>query len=288
MTRTRFYVLRLCQAFGLQFKSRHAIAAANEAHLQQEAEEILGEFCWKELEKVEELSMEYWNLRKLSKEREIMAKKIDETEEVLTQAQSAKSEQIELVMESTKDLVNERDEVMDKSDRLSAERELIINEARSIKRRHDGTKAKLEVLSEEGKESDVAFSKATEDLQELKKRFKKLRTRRDELTEKIDVLEKEISEVNERIEERRSKIQEESAGNHGLIGDAHKDISQTRAKLGLLEQEMNTMFRNIGKFVVGNVRDPEISILARPHRGLISQIKILENSVEMNRHLSRR
>ncbi|MFT6382553.1 MAG: hypothetical protein ACJAXZ_004055, partial [Akkermansiaceae bacterium] len=64
MTRTRFSIAALLQSFGVIRKTRRLTDSAFEMHLMQDGEELLGSFCWRNLEEIEDLSMEYWNLRR--------------------------------------------------------------------------------------------------------------------------------------------------------------------------------------------------------------------------------
>lgn len=288
MTRSRYYLLRLGQAFGIKFFQRHGTAAATESHLLREAEEILGALCWRELENVEELSTEYWQLRKLGKEHESLLKEIEDAQETLTTSHSKRAAYLEEVVGSTRELVDERDEALEDHDRLASERQLVLGEARSIKRRHDGLKAKLEVLSEEGKEDQEGVAEAKEELATLKKRFRFLRTRRDEIGEEIGKLDEVIARLDKEIEGRRDKVKAESSGDFEAIGKANRDISSTRNRLLALEDKINGIHSEIGKHLAANPNDPVLAKVARPHRRLITQIRLLRDSVRMNRILSNR
>ena len=68
MTRTRYMIATFLQYFGVGRKVKRLTDAAFETHLMQDGEEILGAYCWKNIENIEELSMEYWNLRRLERE----------------------------------------------------------------------------------------------------------------------------------------------------------------------------------------------------------------------------
>jgi hypothetical protein len=50
--------------------------AASEMHLLREAEAYLGAAIWEKVENIEALSVEYWNLRKLIKERDDVRNKL--------------------------------------------------------------------------------------------------------------------------------------------------------------------------------------------------------------------
>ena len=288
MTRSRFYILRLGQAFGIKFTSKHGAAAANESHLLRDAEEILGSLVWRDLENVEALSMEYWRLRKLTKEHDTLLADIADAQNILSTSHNKRAAYLEEVVGSTKELVDEREKLLGQYDRLTAERDLILGEARSIKRRHDGIKAKLEVLAEEGKSDEDGYKESEEELLGLKKRFRSLRTRRDEVTTDLSELEKAMEDLDKDIEERRSKAKTESSEDFDNISKANRDISLTRGKINQLEDEIQSLLLEVGRHLCENQDDPEVADLLRPHRRLISQIKILRDSVHMNRILGRR
>ena len=77
MTTSRYLIARIGLAFGIQRRQRRMAEAASETHLLREAEQILGERIWENVEAVEELGIEYWNLRRLYAERERLRKEID-------------------------------------------------------------------------------------------------------------------------------------------------------------------------------------------------------------------
>ena len=75
MTSSRYLVARVAQAFGYFRRAQRMADAASEMHLLREAEAQLGATIWEKVENIEELSVEYWNLRKLIKERDEVARK---------------------------------------------------------------------------------------------------------------------------------------------------------------------------------------------------------------------
>src|SRR5690606_27932565 len=86
MTQSRFYLARIAQAFGVQRRQRRMAEAAAEMHLLREAEQVLGLALWERVEAIEALGVEYWNLRKLHKEREDLRAQLEECEAILADA----------------------------------------------------------------------------------------------------------------------------------------------------------------------------------------------------------
>ena len=77
MTSSRYLIARLAQTFGYFRRNQRMGDAASEMHLLREAEAQLGFAIWEKVEDIEELSVEYWNLRKFIKEKELIRKKIE-------------------------------------------------------------------------------------------------------------------------------------------------------------------------------------------------------------------
>ena len=287
MTRSRYLAIRVCQAFGIRLTARHVGNAATELHLLREAEEILGGLCWRDLENFEDLSVEYWNLRKLDKEQVELSTQIASASDVLQQSHDQRAELLEKVVECTKDLVADRENLIEKSERLGAERELILREARAVKRRHDGLKAKLEVLTEEDGQLETINNTKSE-ISELKTRFGTLRTRRNDLTERLKELDASIKKIDDQIETRRKDIREEAFGSYQSIGKANRDISTNRAELGIIDKEMSSLFCEIGRYLCLNSSTPDTQSILWKNRALIGQMKALRTSINLNNILGGR
>ena len=288
MTQTRYLLWRLAQTFGIAMRQRHATNAAAEMHLLREAEEVLGRLAWEDAEQIEELSVEYWSLRKLSKQYGELSGRIDSASVNLENSHHHRTELMGAVVNSTKDLVAERSKLVETNERLNSRRETILAEARSVKRRHSGIKAKLEVLVGEGSLSTPEVDASKKDLLSLKRQFKTLRDQRDEVAAKISATESELKELETQIESRRSEIRDEALGNYQNIGKANRDISSNRAELGALENEMITLYSEIGRYILAHRHDPAAAPVAAKHRSLTSQMTALRISINLNNRLSGR
>ena len=288
MTRTRYLLWRIGQNFGISMTRRHATNAASELHLLREAEEILGRLCWIDAENIDELSVEYWNLRKLTKRHEDLGQKIDSANDSLQKSHDHRSELLGLVADSTKDLVAERETLITKSERLASEREVILADARSVKRRHDGIKTKLDFLTSESGTHTPAVEESKKELLKLKGRFKSLREIRDTLAVKIDNLDKEIKSLDARIEKRRGDMRDEAFGSYQNIGKANRAISSTRSEFGNLENEMVLLFADIGRYILTNHTHPMLAKMVRKNRSLVNQMAALRISINFNNQLSGR
>ena len=288
MTQTKYLLWRIAQTFGIAMRQRHATRAAAEMHLLREAEEILGRLAWEDAETIEDLSVEYWSLRKLSKQYDELSGRIDSANVNLQKSHHQREELLGAVVDSTKDLVAERNKLVETNERLNVERETVLAEARTVKRRHSGIKAKLEVLVGEGSQASSEVDASKKELLALKRTFKGLRDRRDEVSVKISNIESELKELETRIESRRSEMRDEALGNYQNIGKANRDISNDRAELGSLENEMIALYSEIGRYILAHRRDPNVSSVAAKHRSLTNQMSALRVSINLNNRLSGR
>ena len=286
MTQTRYFLWRTAQAFGISIRRRHATNAATEFHLMREAEEVLGQLAWQDTEDIEDLSVEYWNLRRMSKNHQKISDEIEAANLDLQRSQDQRTELLGLVVDSTKDLVEERRVMEDAGARLRAEHEVIISDARAIRRRHDGIKAKLEVLIAEEPDDTPDIVASKEELLRLKTQFKKLRERRDTVVTEIESFDSSLEAIGSRIETKRSSVRGEARDSYQTLGQANRDLSHNRMELNSLEGQMNIFFAEIGRYILAHYREPALSAIASRHHGLIKQISALGLSIRLNRRLA--
>ena len=155
MTTTRYIFARIVQAFGVNRRQRRMAEAASEMHLLREAEQVLGQSVWERVEDVEELGVEYWNLRKLIKERGEIREKLSEAELILADAHEQRSNLLGAKSEPQQELEEHRIELLTGLEKLAKERDSVIQQAREIRRIYDGLKMKLEVMRSEEHTSEL-------------------------------------------------------------------------------------------------------------------------------------
>ena len=171
-------------------------------------------------------------------------------------------------------------------ERLKSEHEIVISDARSIRRRHGGIKAKLEVLIAEGYGDNPEIDSSKEELLSLQKTFKTLRERRNAVVTEIETAESSLSEIESRIETKRTSIRGETLGSYQNLGRANRDLSQNRLELNSLEGQMSGFFAEVGRYILAKHRDPALAEVASRHHGLIKQISALGLSIRLNRRLA--
>lgn len=285
MTTTRYILARIVQAFGVNRRQRRMAEAASEMHLLREAEQVLGQSVWERVEEVEELGVEYWNLRKLMKERDEIRAKLDECESILAEAHEQRSTLLGAKSTPQQELEEHRVELLAELEKLAKERDSVIQQAREIRRIYDGLKMKLEVLQREG--TSEAIEKTRSRMLELKSRFTELKQDRDRVAAKIAEGDAEVDAIDTQLTEERQKHRAEASVAFQQIGQANRDISSHKAQLGLIDTQMRQLFSEIGRHVSRNafVSD-QCRSAAKGHIPMIDVMRALRKSVAMNHRLA--
>jgi len=287
MTPTKFFVARVAQAFGIHRKTKRMSDAASEMHLLRDAETFLGKAVWENVAEIDELSVEYWNLRKLVKERDGIRERLQACEEQLAVAHAERSTLLNSQSEGQPGgVVEERAAVMGRLESLARKRDEIVARAREVRRSYDGLKMKLEVLTKEfGADTPDAVA-AREKLEGLKGKFADLKQERAEVAAAIEAGDAELDAFEAKLSEQRQTRREQASQAFQVIGDANREISTHRAELGLIDTQMRQLQAEIGRFVSRNPRNQACSDASREHRGLVEVMHALRASIAMNHRLA--
>ncbi len=290
MTSTRFYVARLAQAFGFFRRNQRMADAAGEMHLLREAEAQLGNAVWTKVENIEALSVEYWNLRRFSKEHESAEARIAECQARLDQAHEDRSTVLNNTPEDQQTLLDERVSLLTNLEELAIERDRIVTEAREVRRSYDGLKMKLEVISNEAQNSSVALHEINNvktRLLELKRHFGELKQQRIDIGKKIENGDAEVDLVDGKIKETRQTRRVSASEAFLVIGDGNKEISSLRAESAVLETQMRHLYAEIGRYVSRNAyTDPACAAAASGNRGLVDIMRAIRRSIALNHRLA--
>jgi len=290
MTSSRYYVARLAQAFGYFRKSQRMADAASEMHLLREAEAQLGMAIWENVENIEELSVEYWNLRKFMKERELISEKIIQCQVRLDTAHQERATLLTSAPEIHQELIDERVALLTLGERLAWERDELVAKARGIRRSHEGMMMKLAVLAEEstGAESEKEEIKQVKSqIEQFKVTFAELKQERVRVGELLAENDVKIDLVDAKLEEKKMDRRVHASEAFMVIGDGNKTISLLRAESALLETQMRQLYAEIGRHVSRNVnRHPACAAAASSHQGLVDVMRALRRSIALNHRLA--
>lgn len=287
MTTTRYFIARVALAFGIQRRQRRLGDAASETHLLREAEQILGERIWENVEAVEELGIEYWNLRRLYSEREKLRARLDESEEVLSLAHEERASLLGEKSSVQDQLEEDRNNLITELEELARERDNVVHKAREVRRLYDGLKTKLEVLREEEREDADVQKKTQVRMIELRRQFEELKGGRDKVAHEIKGHDSGLDEIDQKLDTERKKHREEASVAFQQIGDANRAISECKAELGVIETRMRLLFGEIGRHISRNSAvNSECRSASRNHRPMVEVMSQLRKSINMNHRLS--
>ncbi len=287
MTPTRYFICRIAQTLGFRRKTLRMGDAAGEMHLLKEAEAHLGMAVWKNVEHNEDLSVEYWNLRKLSKERDRVAAELGKCEALLALAHEERASLLGISNEPFQDLIDERQGVLNDLEKFAQQRDAVVARAREIRRNYDGLKMKQEVLTKEGGHSQEQVEKINKRLAELKQDFIALKNERHTIAAKIEQGDARIDAIEIQIRERKKERREKASGAFQHIGDANQEMSNFRAELGLLDTRMRQLYSEIGRHVSRNApHDAECDKACKEHRGMVDVMSALRRSIQLNHRLA--
>lgn len=293
MTKSRYILARIALAFGYVRKTHRLSEAAAESHLLREAETYLGMSVWEHAEPIDALSVEYWNLRKLIKERAEVDRKVVECRKRLDQSHEERAALLNGTPEQNVALMEERAARMADLENLAYQRDKLVAEARDVRRLYLGTKTKLEVIKEERGTKPLRVEDLNEiegitaRLDEIRTQFDALKLKRTEMGKMIEEAERMLDEVDERIAALRQERRERAAEAFQVIGDMNKELSQLRANVGVIEVRMRQLFSDVGRHISLNVAtDAKCAEAARKQQALVSIMQALRTSVNLNQKLA--
>lgn len=290
MTTTRYLIARFAQAFGFIRKGQRMSDAASEMHLLREAEAYLGSAIWEKVENIEALSVEYWNLRKLIKERDEVRRRLGQCQELLDRAHEERANLLNATPETNQELMDERAALLGELEQLTLKRDRIVADAREVRRTYVGLKMKLEVLSNDaggagGRSEELTQVRSR--LMELKERFNVLKQQRVEVGELIEQGDAQLDIVDQKLREQRQERRVRASEAFQVIGEGNKEISILRAESGVLDTQMRQLYAEIGRYVSRHAsHDPACATAAASHHGLVDVMRALRRSIALNHKLA--
>lgn len=285
MTITGYFFFTLATAFGYRRRSKRLSTMATETFLLKEAEAYLGKELWEDTENIEELSLEYWNLRKLNNQRVHILAELDECEQNLTKIHQKKADVRVHSDDPSQDLLNSRQNYLNSLDNLAKQRDEIINNANNIRRAYESIKSKHEILTKEGADNPEYFENITNRLSQLKSEFATLKSKHAAVAKTIVEEDSKIDKIDAEIMLHQNNRRRTDPDTQQLGNINHK-ISTLRADLISNDIQTRQLYIDIGKYVSRNFLNPECLQLRGKKRGLIKVMQELRKSILLNRKLA--
>ena len=290
MTTTRYFMARFAQAFGVIRRNQRMSDAASEVHLLREAEAYLGKLVWEKVEQIERLAVEYWNLRKLYKERNIVVERLTEFEAKLEAAHQERANLLSITPLLNPEINEQRIAILTELEEKSLQRDAVVAKARQVRRTYDGLKMKLEVITKEladTEERQAEIDQVKNRLLALKQEFVALKQERLAIGEEIDAGDVKLDLIERNLEVHRRERRAHASATFQTIGEINKDLAILRAEDGLLDTRMRQLYADIGRYVSRNVhQDPHCMEATKTHRALVEVMRALRRSVALNHRLA--
>lgn len=287
MTKTRYLIARLLQSFGIERKNKRLADAALEMHLMTDGEELLGGQCWQNITDIEELSVEYWELRRLSDEALELQQKISEAESILLEAQQNRAQIVGTSAGQNQNNQSKREQTYLKFDQLNKKRDSMMTEATVVRRKHDALKLQIQVLEKDPDAADE-INTCREKLETVKEKFQHYKAEIDKINTKIK---NEQLTLNDIQSEKRDKVHtpsNEVNESFVKISDANRQITHHQAKLGVINDRQAVLHRTVGRYLNQNAKRPDCKKACARHRSLLIQTQLLASSSKLNRALGGR
>jgi len=292
MNSSRYLLARTALFFGLHRKNKRRSEAADEMHLLRQAEEILGEDVWEQTQDVEEISVEYWNLRKYHMDMAKLEQEINAANDILDTSHEERNTILNTTNDICQELESARDDLIKKSEQMIAKRDEIVSRAQQIKRRFDASRTKVAVLSNEDtmkydSDSKTSIKEERGKLASYKKDFSRLKEERLEIGVSIDQIDQQITRIEDELAGDRKRLRDEAAVAYQSIGKANRDKSKLRAEVGIIENEMKQYYSEIGRYVSNHIgTDPICAEIGKDYSHLIAQMQSLRSSIALNHKLA--
>lgn len=255
-------------------------------HLLRMAEEIMGEDVWKQCEDIEDISVEYWTMRKLAIKKQDLEDRVREAGNVLDDSHEERNALLGESNQACLKLEKKRDELVQKSEVLVAERDHVVSLARQLRRKFDASRTKIQVLSAEAGSADI-ISDEKKKMEGYRVEFEKLKKSRDEVGRSIARLDEEITTIESKIAEDRQRLRQEASEAYQSIGKANRDVSQLTAEIGLIELDMQEQFVEIGRYVSTHAATNDVCRgICKNHENLVAQMHSLRSSIALNHKLA--
>ena len=286
MTSTSYYFALIAKSFGLERRNKRVLEASSEMSLLREAEYHLGLVLWEKIEPIEELSVEYWNLRKQMKGFTEMRKKMDELNEQLTELQLQRAEILNSENPEQLEVEMQRSQLMLYMEKLTNERDMVLRRAKELRRVHEGLLTKIEVIKRD-KYPEEKIIEVEQSIDDLKKEFRELKLRRQELAEALDQGDRDIDENEKKLAAFKQVKRDEAALIFQELGLINRELSQLRSEVGSVESEIRQLQSEVGRYISRYTkRNPVCDKVAKPERAMVEVMRMLRISISMNRKLA--
>lgn len=286
MTPSSYFTALIAKSFGLNRRNKRLTDASNEMSILREAEYYLGLSVWEGIDDVTELSVEYWSLRKYTKELDSFRERQVLLNQELTEFYLKRNEILKNTTEEERSMEDERNQMMERILNLTEERDVIITQARDLRRAHEAILTKIEVLKDVPSSEDfIAESRKKE--AELKTQFRQLRRKRQDIANTIVAGDKEFDLYEAKLKKIKDVKKDKAAEIFHRIGELNRELSSIRSASGAIEVQIRQLLSEVGRYISRfDIKDPACAVVAKREKTMVAVMRMLRQSISMNHKLA--
>lgn len=286
-----FFLRRLAWQFGVRGERKRWNSVTKETQILSEAQDLLGRLAWRDTDKIDDLTGEYWQIKDLDNQQ---AKMRAQSEQLLGKIEELK-EQLDGIEDKYEGAIEElrhgKDTVMQEAEVFTEEMEAIREEDEATKDRFNSLKNKLEVLKrQEGVDLSDEIQKTRTVLNQLKQEHENNVQEVEKLEQQVRKIEERVQGVDGEIAKRREEMKAESSDLVSEIGKLSKQVAEISAKISLLENSKAELSFKVGTYLSNHVgtRDKSVQQVLKGYRPIVGKISSLKKSIQYNQRLARR
>lgn len=260
--------------------------ATEEAILLAEAEVLLGKLAWQDIEHVEDISTEYWNLRELQREQNEAHEKLIEgksrQEKLMEEPDDAPSDLLDRTASIEQQITANRNDYLDSL----AEVQKLISQSNKLYKNFNGLKLKLNVLKTEGMDAPV-LAEIRDQLRETRDKYSRLARVIANDKERTRQLEKRGAALQQEFAKAREEITQHQRKRTRGIAETSKIVVEYSAHIEQLEKKKRDLQKDIGKFLCkecGN--NKELAEVTKKFLPLLRRTRSLRESIRLNYRLA--
>ena len=287
MNRLEYFARRAAAKLGVVAPRLYLRNASEESILLKEAETLIGKLAWRELEKVEELTNEYWRIRQLDSEQNKLREENETTTEEMKRVQEAASQpEVQFSPQLARIgsfLELEREKLAAK---LKATQDMI-QAAEGVRKKFNGLKLKLSVLKGENAD-EATLNGVRQELQDVKNQYAEMAREVENLRSEVNLNERKIKAIESEMENLRARVSLHERNLTREVSDASRRLIELNSRVGLLESEKSELFGIIGRILrVGRESGSDAyRDVIDQFAPIIQQANALSRSIEFNRRLA--
>jgi chromosome segregation ATPase len=286
MTPSSYFTALVAKSFGLDRRNKRLTDASQEMSILREAEYYLGISVWEDIDQVSELSVEYWSLRKHTKEIESLRERQIVLNQELSELYLQRNDILKQTSDEERALEEEKDQMMERLLNLTEERDEIVRQARDLRRAHEAILTKIEVLKG-FPSSDDSISASREKEEELKSQFRELRKKRQDIANAIVSGDAEFDQHEAKLQKIKDAKKQQAAEIFHRISELNRELSSIRSSSGAIEVQIRQLLSEVGRYISRfDIKDPACAKVARKEKTMVAVMRMLRQSISMNHKLA--